>query len=52
MQLIDNRSVLIQVMACPRMSDKPLPEPMVTNSQKHMSPHKQLIGPWEIWMKF
>ena len=27
---IDNKAALVQVMACPRTGDKPLPEPMMT----------------------
>ena len=32
---IDNKSALVQVMACHRIGDKPLPEPMLTQFTTH-----------------
>ena len=39
MYAIDDKSVLVQVMACCRTGDKPLPEPMTTQfSDTNMRP--------------
>ena len=36
---IDKKSVLVQVMACHRTGDKPLPEPMVAQFTDTYMPH-------------